>query len=343
MLVNTPSAQNWVSDIPAPILEALLKYERYANYSAYSIMVIASHSKYLTELLVESPLIIWMITRIAIQKNWTPEQVISLSTDKRTNILKKLGFSASKATFKNLQKLKVQCVNEALFQKLICIDWHTINPSLNHLNVIDLKLIYFLQEHPEYIKSSLLNSFNGWNWANFNHYLRDTEKLLRRANCIRHYHLPATQQPKIIPSNTIKRCRSLKELIQLHDKLTEEVNDFENTQAEKIIFPEPPLPASENIQPITNLSELRLEGRSQKHCILLYQDRIMSNEYYAYRVIQPERATLGIKRTAKGQWIPDQLRLSCNRTPSKETQKFVSEWLLKCTSQDVDKAHQTTP
>ena len=327
MILNTAPAQLWVKDIPQPVLDALLKYEQYANYSAYSIMTIASHSNYLTELLIDTPLIIWMITRTAIQQNWTPEQVIHLSTDKRKNILQQLGFDASNATFKNLSKLNIKYFDERLYIELNNIDWKIVNPALNHLDTIDFKLVRFLNQNPDYVKWSLISSYDGWNWSTFEHYFRDTERLLLRIHQIRRHHINLTEPTNLDPSEQIKKCRSLNELIELHDRLAEELNDFEDAQAQKIIFPEPPFKGTDDIQPIRNLSELKLEGKSQKHCILSYQDRILNLEYYAYRVTQPERATLGIRRTREGRWMIDQLKLACNQRPSKETQEYVGRWL----------------
>jgi len=327
MILNTASAEPWAKEIPKHILDAFLKYEQYANYSAYSIMTIASHSKYLTELLVDSPLIIWMITRTAIQQNWTPEQVIQLSTDKRKNILQQLGFEATNATFKNLSKLNIKYFDERLYLELNNIDWKTINPALNHLDTIDFKLVRFLNQNPDYVKWSLITSYDGWNWSTFEHYFMDTERLLLRIHQIRQHHINLREPNNVDPSEQIKQCRSLNELIELHDRLSEELNDFEDAQAQKIIFPEPPFKGTDDIQPIRNLSELKLEGKSQKHCILSYQDRILDLEYYAYRVTKPERATLGIRKTQDGRWMIDQLRLACNQRPSKETQEYVGRWL----------------
>ncbi|MDQ6955264.1 MAG: PcfJ domain-containing protein [Mariprofundaceae bacterium] len=90
-------------------------------------------------------------------------------------------------------------------------------------------------------------------------------------------------------------------------------------------FPKAPIPGTESIQPIQSYRQLVAEGRRQQHCVLSYHTRIMSGNYAVYRMLEPERATIG----SYGCYILDQVKLHRNRTPSAETRELIRQWLMK--------------
>lgn len=91
-------------------------------------------------------------------------------------------------------------------------------------------------------------------------------------------------------------------------------------------WPEPPLPGSDLIQPITCHKQLREEGETLKHCIQNYADQIALGVYFAYSMVGPTRCTVGLKWHGE-QWKVDAIRGTANKRIDKEQTKMVVEWV----------------
>ena len=93
-------------------------------------------------------------------------------------------------------------------------------------------------------------------------------------------------------------------------------------------LPPPPFPGTSIITPLASVSELRREGRRQHNCVGSYAVRVARGNYAVYRVLAPERCTLGlIRRGRTGHWRIDQLKGPSNAAVSAETQRMVRDWL----------------
>ncbi len=79
--------------------------------------------------------------------------------------------------------------------------------------------------------------------------------------------------------------------------------------------------------PITSLDELRHEGHEQQNCVGIYYARVLSGEFYAYRVLRPERATLMLIYCDDGCWLRDQLETRGNTRVQPATAAHVDAWL----------------
>jgi hypothetical protein len=92
-------------------------------------------------------------------------------------------------------------------------------------------------------------------------------------------------------------------------------------------LPEPPLPGTPDIVPLTQASQLREEGSVQHHCVGSYADRVKQGLCYIYRILSPERATLSLARGADGGWEIAQLYRACNQPVGMATRQAVEAWL----------------
>lgn len=118
----------------------------------------------------------------------------------------------------------------------------------------------------------------------------------------------------------------LDRLVGFHDELVEEVNRRRPPRP-RIPFPDPPLPGTPEIVPLTNSEELEKEGRVQRNCVACYVDRITAGEHvYVYRVLAPERATLSMVLKG-GRWVPEELSIAGNKRASEETRSAIRSWL----------------
>ncbi|MCW0470853.1 PcfJ domain-containing protein [Vibrio chagasii] len=53
---------------------------------------------------------------------------------------------------------------------------------------------------------------------------------------------------------------------------------------------------NDNIHPIVDYFDLEKRGHRQKHCIGVYHNRIMSDRYVVFRMMKPQRLTIGLRR-----------------------------------------------
>lgn len=136
------------------------------------------------------------------------------------------------------------------------------------------------------------------------------------------------------------RFESLAALRRHHDVLVAALNErreLEEVHAEALRgtdeatppeppFPPPPIPGSQDIQPLTSAADLWVEGRTMDHCAGSFVPRVRSGGSYLYRVLSPSRATLSIDATEDG-WRLGQLHGPSNTPVPPETLAAVRRWL----------------
>jgi len=200
-------------------------------------------------------------------------------------------------------------------------------PVLNHIpELITLPLL-----------SALFESGSHENWREFTTILRDTIYIGDR------YAHPDIRVK-------ILACRTFTELNALHDNLVETYLNrepelplrqyswmnilpapcrtlIERVRMNFIHYPQPPYPGNAYIQPITNQKQLFDEGKSQHNCVITYHQKVMEGTYYVYKILAPERATVGVRLSAGKIVGIDQLRLAKNARPSDQTKAWVLTWL----------------
>jgi hypothetical protein len=134
--------------------------------------------------------------------------------------------------------------------------------------------------------------------------------------------------------------RSLRAMGRLHDQLYREYErrrhrrDLEILSKEKesrsLELPSPPIEGTDEILPLSTCEELVGEGYQMHHCAGGLGPSIKRGGYYLYKILQPERATLSIKREEGGPWKICQLKGKHNGEVRKETRKKVESWLREC-------------
>jgi len=131
--------------------------------------------------------------------------------------------------------------------------------------------------------------------------------------------------------------RSIAEVNRFHEDTSEEYSAFLERRAiarkrksvRKHVFPDPPLPGTETIVPITSEYALRREGQEQRNCVRSYAPQVKRGCMYIYRVIRPERATLAIVPGPDGAWRRYEMQLKANRPPAPMTAAHVDQWLYQ--------------
>lgn len=100
----------------------------------------------------------------------------------------------------------------------------------------------------------------------------------------------------------------------------------------RVELPDPPIPGTAEILPLTTRRCLVEEGRHMQHCVGSYGDVVARGRAYVYRVLAPERATLAIgtnpgSQNQKSRWRVLELKLAGNQEPAKTTYDAVNRWL----------------
>jgi hypothetical protein len=94
-------------------------------------------------------------------------------------------------------------------------------------------------------------------------------------------------------------------------------------------FPDPPLPETETITAIRSRRDLKREGDEMRHCIgtnSYYARDILRGKIYAYRVLQPERLTLAVRKVAGG-WRIGEVKGFENALPGRSAILLIENWL----------------
>ena len=126
----------------------------------------------------------------------------------------------------------------------------------------------------------------------------------------------------LVPIPSIARLR------EIHERVSAEFRKLEALRRQHGPLPLPPLPGiKDRIIPLRTQAELVAEGREQKNCVASYAARVVAGECYIYRVLQPARATLSIRRQTDGNWGIAELLAACNRPVDKATRETVGQWL----------------
>ncbi|WP_197479703.1 PcfJ domain-containing protein, partial [Oleiphilus sp. HI0132] len=184
------------------------------------------------------------------------------------------------------------------------------------LPYIDERLLKLIDRFPQFKTSNLINQFGqNWSWDHFDQSFDDTINMGEELGI-----------PKIL--SLILACNNLRSLKQLHDKLAVKINEKECSNTPLIYYTEPPVRGNEFVIPITNNHALMNEGTVQHNCVASYHNRIILRKYYVYKILKPERATLGLKLKEGKFHSIDQIKICFNSDVSKKTLEQVEEWLI---------------
>jgi hypothetical protein len=135
------------------------------------------------------------------------------------------------------------------------------------------------------------------------------------------------------PTQAFPRIRTIEALTSLRDELRDEavrrapVVRRPSRVRKKFEPQDPPILGTLHIQPLVTEEDLIQEGRDQQHCAgLVYPDLYMTGNYYAYRVLHPERATVSILKCFSG-WKVYELYGAKNSAVQPATRQMVTAWL----------------
>lgn len=308
----------WVATIPENIIALLNRYKG----NAFGILMLVNRHQYLKELFEDHPTLFWFAYTYTKDNRWQEQQFVSLCKSKRTEILKTCGLPNTSSAVKLLQKIQASYFNRYTYdqiRELFGIEDYAV---LNHRGSVPIRWVAVLKRFPALLYSKFVHNWHG-DWASEEYeLLRDIARMV------------ATHDDEDY-LRWLNGCRDLESLKAQHDNLVNRmVEQNRNSPGHEILgnkpYPAPPITGIEHIEPIMNSQGLRDESEQQRHCVASYHSEIVQGRYYVYRVLEPERATLGVNilKTKNGNVSLriDQIRGYKNQKVKKETEKFVLGW-----------------
>jgi len=353
-LARSHKASDWRDTFPEGVIDALLIQEAMFTAPMYpQIHFVAKHEA-IAQMLLANHMVFRLVMRFAQQNQLSAREIDEFCKLKRVDLLKRLGLPGNKATFKNLGKLGQASFGDivsyrnispgSLFLEkvplnyspdevkiysddIIYFDWAKFNDSLNHLYSYPSEILSFLTRHPEYTSFNLLISiFNKTSNNKAKEHVKlfedtaavyfDFQELNRNAHESRNRFL-----------QYIQRARTIKDIQEFHDDLTMKYNEkLRIKRAPCELYPPMPFQETEHIKAISNSNNLSEEGYEMKHCVAAYDIDIREGNYFVYKILEPERATLGLRKTGNS-WEIDQLYKKFNQEVSLKTKLFVDRWM----------------
>ncbi len=234
---------------------------------------------------------------------------------KQREILDWLEFPATDSTRRIVRKIEDRAITVAALRALRgALGRAECRKQLAHLARITKPVVHLAgMGHCELVSPALLRAVADGSVrrpAAVVRLLDDTVRMWRRAR----------------PGVPLPVFHGVRRLTEEHDRLA--ALDWKALTPVKGDFPDPPVPGTDAIIPITSIEMLHDEGRTQDNCVASYGLRIAHRCLFVYRVVSPTRATLSIVKRA-GQWRIDQLEAWGNTAAPRETHRAVQAWLAR--------------
>jgi len=303
----------WYKEVPQLIRHLVKGYKNIE----FSVLYLTSRHCSAHELFVSQPTLFFLLITQARNEKWTELELIELLKNKRTALLEACQLPAKRSAVKLIQQLDFKQYGKTEYETIKQLLSYSNYEKINHLKAIDEHLASLLCRYPELIATRLITNYQSNQWQqNIYTLLDDITRMAAQLGIM----------------NIIERvgqCTGFEQVETMHNRLVDEINQLDPHSLPDVNYQSPPFSGNEHIIPISNSQDLLKEGKEQRHCITSYHPRIFNKKYYAYRVIYPQRATLGLvlKKGFKPQL--DQLKLKSNQRVSEETSRYVLQWLAK--------------
>jgi len=316
-IIATDAGLDWFQTIPDNIRNKIVNFESATGYGlSLPTLITISSSESAKELFLKDQMLFWILITTAFEQKWDYESVKVICSLNKRSILDICCFAGSKAFLKMINRMNPEKLDLNSYRYLHK-ETHKINYiKVNHIKNLDLKLLALLNEYQFLYYAKFIHSYSGeHNVMNLRSLIKDTLSM-------------AVDLRILNPEKVLSQIPDIQTLENLHDKWAKKLNESNLENLKEITFPTPPKKGNEDILPIENGYELALEGQTQSHCARTYQREVCNGDYYVYKVLAPERATLGLKRQ-NDEWMINQIQLRSNDKPSDDTIAAIHSWFYK--------------
>lgn len=313
---DCPKEALWFLELPDEVRKCLIN-SRYLQLTALWLL---GATVYASDLLKSVPVLFWLLCDCLYQKTITHEEAIILVKSKRSLIIQTLMGDTvytprfmGKIDFQISSKDKIEAVKTLLFES-------KQDKSILHSRIVDYELRYAFRSGERWLSSKLVSHCLKKGGVDLLEHA-EYKTILLHATSDEFY--PPIQAQEVLTCNTFKQLdEKMDYLFSRPDKqsMSEVKGKYRN------IFPPPPFPGTADIIPICALKELEKEGNEMDHCVTSLAGDVYNGKQYFYKVVSPQRATVGISIGDEGQ-VNFECKLKNNKEPSKATIDIVKSWL----------------
>ncbi|MFZ3408476.1 PcfJ domain-containing protein [Vibrio chagasii] len=307
----------WLETLPARYREITDNFPEYQ----YQMLWLTANTYEAAQLLELRPVILALI---CMKYSVDNQKALELSRLGQKKILAKLGLDSSKATLKFIDKLELHYnvgdeldhivrILEPLQRRVL---------KFKHYSKVGYTALRLDQVHP-FLTGSRLGIAMVEEGR-----LNSPSKMAMFQDAI----LLGQDLEIDDPLRSITSQNSFAMFEQLHDRWTEQrqMRRLEGNRPMDMDIPYPvPLLGNDNIHPIMDYFDLEKEGIEQKHCIGVYHNRIMSDRYVVFRMMKPQRLTIGLRRVPS-KAFPFEIDQICgkrNAPPTEAARQVIHDWL----------------
>ena len=230
------------------------------------------------------------------------------------DLLARLGFPPCEGVCRILKNVPAHHVTVALMARFrVWLRDENVRERLAHVHVINSAVLRVLEDGTicHLTPAALVRLSQAADETAAEHAARQLAEVVRLWGLVR----PTCQLPRFGRVERIERANAevREDVIKLRAAASSE-------------FPPPPVPGTAAIVSITTKAMLIEEGRLQRNCAGDYLIAAKRGRLAFYRVLEPQRCTLSIKKRG-GHWAVDQFKAACNADPSDEAGRVVRKWL----------------
>ena len=358
-------AKPWRETIPSDVRDILAQFV----LGRWALLYWASRYPAALDLLRSEPKLLWLLLMTGEREGWSEGTIARCLRIKRRAILRVCGLQSSEAALNRLAKCELSPYGGESLGRLrsLLASAETLH-ALRHAKSICGATLRFMQQFPALMHARWVQDSPaepGY-FAELNQLVADIRQM-------------GQQLHRDDVEDQMLRCRNCAELRRLHDRWVDQLSResgramystttparprhprewlpwlthaLRNRIGQTLEFwshcfsryPAPPLAGTATIRPIRTYRALLEEGRTQRHCVAAYHERIMAGHYYVYQVLQPERCTLGLMLTPGQPPRMDQLKGVRNRVVSDATRHAVEDWLNRARQSSAAERPQALP
>ncbi|MEZ9609390.1 PcfJ domain-containing protein [Vibrio cyclitrophicus] len=307
----------WLNSLPVRYREITDDFPEYQ----YQMLWLAANTYEAGQLLELRPVILALI---CMKYSVDNQKALALSRLGQKKILEKLGLDSSKATLKFIDKLELH---------------YNVGDELDHI----MRILEPLQRRILKFKHYSKVGYTALRLDQVHPFLTGSRlgiAMVKEGRLNAPSKMAMFQDAILLgqdleigdPLRAITSQNSFAMFEQLHDRWTEQrqLRRLEGNRPMDKDIPYPvPLLGNDNIHPLTDYYDLEREGIEQKHCIGVYHNRIMSDRYVVFRMLKPQRLTIGLRRVPS-KAFPFEIDQICgkrNVQPSKSARQVIHDWL----------------
>lgn len=312
----------WYRQIPVEVLKVVARFPK-RQWHLLSLIARCGPPAY--DLAIMNPALTfalassWVFRAAPVQRPMRSTRALLRPGKKQTDILKWLGFPGTPAARKLLRKVIHEAIDVAsLLYIRDCLPRSGMPTAMAHLQRLNAGVLRIVTDSAllPFAAPTLLEEVS---------YRRSED---RRPNTARVLQDTINIWQLLFGDRRILQpIREVVRLNALHDSLIDQLNRVEISTLDASI-PRPPVAGTDTIVPITTAQDLVEESRVQHNCVATHLPRIAAKQEYVYRVLEPERCTLALKRSGPN-WVLAELSGPCNRSPSPAAYSVIRKWLAR--------------